>query len=262
MTFLNHLEKRFGFLAVPGIIRYVVLLNALVFALQLVAPGYENFLALDRAAVFSGEVWRLFTWIFIPSTTSPFWVLFFLLFLWFMGDMLEASWTPFRTTLFYISGWFFCTVAAVLLPGANIGPGANFFLNLSLLFAVATLQPNYQILFFFLIPMKLRTLGWISLILPGLMFATASPAGKAAIVISLANYALFFGPAFLRERAQRASNSMRLAKFDKARDLSEPMHRCEVCGRTELTDPDLEFRVTADGREFCMDHLPSRTKNS
>lgn len=259
MTFLDRLEKKLPFLAVPGIIRYVVLFNALVFALQLIAPGYAEALALDRSKVFSGEIWRLFTWIFLPRTMSPVWILLFLLFLWFMGEMLEGSWGAFRTTLFYLSGWFFCTVAAVLLPGAESGTGANFFLNLSLLFAVATLQPNYQILFFFVIPMKLKVLGWISLILPGLLFMTASPAGKAAILISLANYVLFFGPAWLRERSKTSAITARRERYEKAADPSGTnLHQCAVCGRTEFTDPDLEFRVAADGREFCTEHLPSK----
>ncbi|MCR5293755.1 MAG: hypothetical protein K6E30_01090 [Lachnospiraceae bacterium] len=35
-------------------------------------------------------------------------------------------------------------------------------------------------------------------------------------------------------------------------------HRCEICGRTELSDPDLEFRYCSrceGSHEYCMDHL-------
>ena len=35
-------------------------------------------------------------------------------------------------------------------------------------------------------------------------------------------------------------------------------HRCEICGRTDISDPDLEFRFCSkcDGaHEYCMDHL-------
>ena len=38
----------------------------------------------------------------------------------------------------------------------------------------------------------------------------------------------------------------------------QPRHRCEICGRTDITDPDLEFRFCskcAGSREYCMDHL-------
>jgi hypothetical protein len=29
-----------------------------------------------------------------------------------------------------------------------------------------------------------------------------------------------------------------------------------VCGRTEISDPELDFRMAADGEEYCEDHLP------
>jgi hypothetical protein len=38
---------------------------------------------------------------------------------------------------------------------------------------------------------------------------------------------------------------------------AESLHKCAVCGATELTDPNLEFRVARDGEEYCMKHLPS-----
>lgn len=254
---LDHLDSRFGRYAIPGLIRYVVLFNALVYVLQLLAPGYLNLLQLDVAAVYSGEVWRLFTWIFVPRTTSTLWILFALLFLWFLGDLLEASWTAFRVNLFYLSGWFFCTVAALVLPGSNLEPGANFFLNLTVLLAAATLQPNYQILFFFVIPLKLKWLAWISLLAPVLLFLGSSPAGQGAIAMSLANYALFFGPAYFRERKTQHVVAARRARFEPAATADETLHRCVVCGRTEESAPDLEFRVARDGREYCSEHLSS-----
>ena len=33
-------------------------------------------------------------------------------------------------------------------------------------------------------------------------------------------------------------------------------HRCAQCGKTEITAPDLEFRVSRNGEEYCFPHLP------
>ncbi|MDB4802030.1 hypothetical protein OAG92_07255, partial [Akkermansiaceae bacterium] len=33
------------------------------------------------------------------------------------------------------------------------------------------------------------------------------------------------------------------------------LHRCVVCNRTELSDPQLDFRVAENGDEYCLDHL-------
>jgi hypothetical protein len=38
--------------------------------------------------------------------------------------------------------------------------------------------------------------------------------------------------------------------------MDEALHRCAVCGATELTDPNLDFRVARDGEEYCIAHLP------
>ena len=88
MTWLDKLERRIGFLAVPGLLRYVGFLTALVFVLEKVNPGYLRLLDLDPVAVMHGEVWRLITYIFIPQMASmlplPDWVnvAFYILFLW------------------------------------------------------------------------------------------------------------------------------------------------------------------------------------
>ena len=39
---------------------------------------------------------------------------------------------------------------------------------------------------------------------------------------------------------------------------AKTLHCCAQCGRTEISDPDLDFRVTAAGEEFCTEHLPAR----
>ena len=40
---------------------------------------------------------------------------------------------------------------------------------------------------------------------------------------------------------------------------NEALHRCKACSRTELTSPDLEFRVSGtDGEEYCAEHLPAK----
>lgn len=257
-SLIDRLEMRWGHRAIPGLIRYVVLLNALVYVLQLLAPGYTQSLDLVPAAVWQGEIWRLFTWVFLPGTYSPFWILFALLFLWFLGDLMEGSWTSFRVNLFYLSGWFFTTLAALLIPGVGLAAGANVFLNLTVLFAAATLQPNYQILLFFVIPLKLKWLAVFSTLGPALLFLSLPLGGKIALLLSMANYLIFFAPGLIADVKNRQSTQKRRARFEEALAEVEALHHCCVCGRTDESHPDLEFRVTADGTEYCREHLPSK----
>src|SRR5438132_11127476 len=99
MTWLDKLERRFGFLGIPGLIRIVIGFTALVYVLVYLNRGFESLLTLDLALILRGQVWRLVTYIFIPQTFSPLWVLLSLWFLWFICDGVERAWGPFRLLL-------------------------------------------------------------------------------------------------------------------------------------------------------------------
>jgi membrane associated rhomboid family serine protease len=252
VTFLDRIERRFGGLAIPGLIRYVVGLNALVYLLLLVSPGYGNLLTLDREAIFSGQIWRLVTWIFLPNTTSPIWILFFLWFTWFVGEQLESVWGSFRLTAYYLLGVVVSTVAALVF-GAS---GANFLLTLTLLLALATIAPNFQVLLL-VFPIKLKWLAAISLAYPWGLYLMLGPLPvKAAIIVCLGNYLLFFGPSWIRRFRDNASNTARRTRFQSRAAAPETLHRCQTCGITEASHPDAEFRVASDGHEYCQKHIP------
>jgi len=253
MTFLDRLEKSLGRFAIPGLIRYVVAFNTLVFLIVTFEPGYAAVLDLDRSAVLRGEVWRLVTWIFIPETTRILWIIFYLLFTWWIGDMLESSWGAFRLNAYYLLGMLLC-IASALIFGVS---GGNFFLSLSLFLAVATLAPNFEILLFLILPVKMKWVALFSLLLPFLYLVFGPLSAKMMVVMCLGNYLLFFGPSFLRNRMDQRQTANRRARFQSAK-TSEALHHCETCDATEISHPDTEFRVTATGQEFCLDHLPSK----
>ncbi|MGC1481191.1 MAG: hypothetical protein WA771_11845 [Chthoniobacterales bacterium] len=251
MSPTDTLEKYLGRFAIPGLIRYVVSLNALVFLLLTIEPGYRAALILDRDLVLSGQVWRLVSWIFIPNTDSFIWVFFFLYFTWWLGDLIEGAWGTFRLNLYYFVGYLGCTAAALVF-GQTFANGA---LIASLLFAVGTLMPNLEVMLFLVLPVKIK---WVALFSVGvfvMMMLSGDWSTRAAIVVTFANYLLFFGPEFIRGTVDSRKTASRRAKFEAAKVTTETLHRCEKCGRTEVSDPDLEFRVTSSGKEFCTDHL-------
>ncbi len=255
MSLLATLEKHLSRFAVPGLIRYVVALNALVFLLGMANPGYVQALTLDRQAILSGEVWRLVSWIFIPTVSGLIWVLFYLLVTWQLGEMIESTWGTFRLNLYYVTGYLGCTAAALVF-GQSL---ANVALNSSLLFAAGTLLPNLQMLLFGILPIKLKWIALVSAVLLSLSLLAGDWGTRAALLVCFANYALFFGPALLRDAAQRREINARRARFEVAQvPATETLHRCEVCGRTEVSNPELDFRVSTDGHEYCTAHLPAR----
>jgi hypothetical protein len=196
----------------------------------------------------------LFSWIFIPNTFSLLWVIFYLMFTWWMGDLIESTWGTFRLNLYYLVGYLGCTAAALIF-GQSF---ANTALNASLLFAVGTLAPDLQIFLFGILPLRLKWVALISVALFCLTFAQGDWGTRAAILVTFSNYLLFFGPAFLRHSAEARRVAARRAKFEIAKQPDATLHLCATCGRTEVSNPELEFRVSADGHEYCTAHLPAR----
>ncbi|MBX9742919.1 MAG: rhomboid family intramembrane serine protease [Chthoniobacterales bacterium] len=268
MHFLHSLERRCPWLAIPGLIRFVALFNALVFVLHLIAPGYESLLMLNREAILHGEIWRLVTWIFIPETFQPFWIFFALLFLWFLGDGLEEALGAFRTTLFYVTGMIACTIVALIFGSY----GANTFLNLSLLYAFATIHPDYKVLFLFVIPLRISWLAFLSCLLTTIGALAEPRAAQVALVVTLANYFLFFWPLLLfkyrhaqgrHHKKKRNFPQLTVSLFKQKPELENTsLHYCQTCHRTEQIAPELSFRVTADGKEYCLEHLPKMTQST
>lgn len=255
MDWKDRIEKRMGWIAIPGLIRYVAAANLLVFVLAKLVPGYLSYLALDSTAILHGQVWRLVSWMLIPQTMSYFWILFTVLWLWFLGDFLEATWGTFRSNIFFWLGVGGCTVGAFL--AGTIGGTFNWYLNLSILFAFATLDPNHPVYFFFL-PLKAKWLAWASAVFLALEFVASPLLGKVALLLSFSNYLIFFGPTLWRDLRHAKKVKARRQQFIKASQPEETtLHRCIVCGATEISAPERDFRVSANGQEYCSQHLPS-----
>jgi membrane associated rhomboid family serine protease len=257
MTFLDKLERRLGFIAIPGLVRAIVTLNALVFILVYLNKGFDSYLALDVARIREHwELWRLVTYIFVPQTAHPLLVLIALWFLWFIGDGLERAWGPFRLTLYFLVGMIGTTLAAVL----SNSQFSNQMLFTTLFFAFAHFYPDEIIYVFFILPLKIKWIAWAYAAFLLLAFVTQSNSYRLALIAALSNYLIFFGPGMIQHLRQRKEVAVRRKRFEiQARSEEEPLHRCATCGATELSDPSLEFRVAKDDEEYCLAHLPRPT---
>lgn len=262
MKWMDKLEKHFGHLAIPGIVRYILLIQAAFFFLILAMPELQSQLVLDPAAVLQGELWRLITYVFIPpGAYSGGWIVFVIIyFLFFLsvGDNIEAHWGTFKLNLYLLCGMIFMTIVAFFIVRGQI---TNGYLMLSLFLAYATLFPEKTIYIFFVIPVKLKWIGIITAAFLVFEMIFGTFAQKAAILISLGNYFVFFGPTLVQLyqsiRIQSAQKE-RLTQFrtSSSKDENGSFHQCAVCGRTDLSDPALEFRISGkDGQEYCNEHI-------
>ena len=124
MTWIDRLERRARRLAVPNLMFFISGGMLLVYLLSLLFPHLTGLLSLDRAALFRGQVWRLLTFLFVPPTTSPLWILFQLYFNCLLGRGLEQQWGVFRFNLYYLCGMAGAILAA-LLTGVLAPRGAS-----------------------------------------------------------------------------------------------------------------------------------------
>jgi hypothetical protein len=261
MSWISWLEARIGFLGVPRLMQLIALLNGLVYLLNFFQPSYVLALLLIPERILHGEVWRLVSYIFVPEVLlrggnpalQPLFLFVYLWFLVWMGDALEHAWGAFRVTFYYFLGMVGVTVAAFFFGGGGL---FAFLLNLSLFFAFATLYPDVQIYVFFVLPLKIKWLAFISLAPLLLELLWGSLSTKAAILVSFLNYFVFFGPSAYARLQDRSATDIRKRKFQSKGSPEETLHRCAICKRTEKSNPELEFRVSRNGEEYCLDHLP------
>ena len=169
--------------------------------------GIWSKLSLYMPAVLQGEVWRLITFIFVPSASTPISLLLTLYLMWLIGHTLEQSWGDFRFNVYYLLGVLGAILAAVIT-----GWGTTYYLNLSLFFAFAMLYPEMRLLLFFIIPVKIK---WLALFAGALCLFSLVFGGWAerlSVLFSLLNFLLFFGGDFWRTARQE----LRYAKNRRA----------------------------------------------
>lgn len=256
MSLLDRLERKFGRFAIRGLMGYIVGLNAFVFLLTFLdnTGEYIMKLVLIPPLVLQGEVWRLITYIFIPPTYDLLWVVFTLYFYYMIGNSLEHEWGSFKFNIFYLVGMIGTTAAAFITNGG----ATALYLNLSLFLAFARLFPNYQLLIFFVLPVKVKYLAWLDWAFFAYTVIFQPLPFKIIAVVSIINYFLFFGKDIVFGFKNRGRAYYNKQKYNARLPRNLTVHRCTVCGKTEKDDPGLEFRYCVDcegNYEYCMEHL-------
>ncbi len=272
---------------IPNLMLYVALGSAVVYILSMFDRSSTLYYALcfDRSLILQGQIWRLVTYAFTYDAGNILLTAVGLLCYFSLGKAMENAWGTLKFNLFYFSGILLMDVFCMIFGGwADIS-----YLNLSLFLGYATMYPNAQFLFLFIIPVK----AWIfALVDLGLtLYSTVSllsagyfPYGLFPLV-TIGNYFLFFGkdvvnviPLSWRINAGRlfkrkpkpSSGNYKTIHFhaagsyqaSTARAKAPYSHRCSVCGRTDVSDPDLEFRYCSRCNGYycyCQEHISNHT---
>ena len=256
---------------------YISLGSALVYLFTQVDPSnlLYSWLCFDREAILSGQVWRLFTYPLCYSAGTVFWTALGLICYYSLGQAIENLWGTFRFNLFYLTGVVLMDIFCMIFGGY----ADSYYLNLSLFLAYATLYPDTQFYILFVVPVKAWILAVIDLALILVGLFDIFPYNLFPL-IALGNYFLFFGkdvvnlfPISWRVNAKRAVKKA-THPGKKGKTIPFPTagsyqathatvkapytHKCTVCGRTDLSNPDLEFRYCSRCKGYhcyCSEHI-------
>lgn len=253
MKILDTLERRFGFLAIHNLTVYLIVGQVLTFAMMALRGNQLEILrhmvfTFDRFA--SGEVWRIISFLLIPPPAHWIWIAFAWIVFYLMGTALERHWGAFRYTLYLFIGVLGAVIVAAFYPTM---PVTNYYIGYSVTFGFAYLYPNFELRIYFILPVKIK---WLALIIAVLLLVELinSPTPIRLVILgSLINFPLFFGADLIR--SLRAKKRVSERKAEKRKLEAEPFHVCSVCGATDLTNPERDFRYRKEGAicSVCLD---------
>ena len=256
-------------IGIPNLMLFITLGSAVVYLMRMCGMDeLASILAFDRTAILRGQVWRLFTYIFVYDAGNILLTAISMFCYFSLGRAMEASWGTLRFNLFYFTGMVLMDVFCMLFGGyANV-----YYLNLSLFLGYATLYPDARFLLFFFIPVRAWIFALVDLGLTLMDVANLALAGQFPYclfpLIAIANYFLFFGadvvnvlPPAWRGRRKPSPKIVDVPPVRKAapkQDKTPYTHRCVVCGRTDISHPNLEFRYCSKCKGYfcyCEDHI-------
>lgn len=257
MPLLDKFERLFGRFAIRNLALYLVIGQVFVLLatmMQLINPAT---LVYRPVLVMNGEWWRVFTFMFLipmPSTTMGFiftafgWYLFYL-----MSNALEDHWGAFRFNVFLFSSFALTVLLTFLAPRYAV---TNIFILGSVFLAFAYLNPDFELVLFFILPVKIKWLAMIAWAWNLYLFIRGDLSDRLQIGAAVGAFFLFFGGDMIRTLRQGRRTVTRRA--EKAVEESKPRHVCHVCGKTDRSHPQLDFRYCskcAGDQCYCPEHI-------
>ena len=284
MNWLNKLERRWGRYAIPNLIVWLIGAYTIGFVLYMINPAIMNMLTLSPYHILHGQVWRLVTWIFMPTETNLIFLLIMAMFYYQLGTALERNWGTFRFNVYIFSGIIFTIIGAFILyavyyvmnastfsampellarVSSSMGYGFSVnYINMSIFLAFAVMYPDMQVMLYFIIPIKMKWMAIVYAVLIVYHLIAGSWPVRVSIVMSMLSFVVFF--LSTRNLSRYTPHEIHRRQAFRAQ-MREPRpgsgitkHKCAVCGRTELDAPSLEFRFCSkcEGNyEYCSDHL-------
>lgn len=277
MNWLDKLEQKWGRYAIPNITRFAVVAVLVGYLINMLGTGaaITQLCSFSGYHILRGQIWRLFTWIFIPTSSMSILSLLFVACLLMLGSSMESYLGTFRMNVYFFGGILISDIGGLLiylifhLP-VHLTP---YYILFSMYLMLGLFMPEAVILVSFVFPVKMK---WMVVVYIleiiyeiycnfkiGAAYGDALSYGialSAEIVLAMINLGIFvYSCKHHLSLKQRRRKKNFQAQFSQPRPGSGiSHHKCCICGRTELDDPTLTFRYCskcAGNREYCQEHL-------
>ncbi len=295
---MSNFEKKFGKYAIKNLSLILIMCYACGYLMKWINPGFFTYLYLNPYEIIHHfQIWRLVTWLIVPPDSFDFWTLLMLYFYYSIGTSLERTWETYRYNVYIFSGILFTAAGAFILYGVSSLLGAQslglwmtvdgyityptmfstYYVNMSIFLAYAATFPDYEVLLFFILPIKVKFLGIIYGAMLVYQFIVGYGTSSAlfyynlgirfVITASLLNFVVFFFTS--RKKVRRGPIKIirqqvvkQQLRHETKKSSGITRHKCAVCGRTDETNPELEFRFCSKcngNYEYCQEHLFTHT---
>ena len=285
---LDKLEKKLGKYAINNLIIYILcgygIGYLLLFGETYTRVPYLSFFTLEPYYILHGQIWRLITWVLVPPSGLSLWTIIMFMLYYQLGSVLERTWGAFKFNVYIFGGILLTVIGAFIayfVYSQSLGVAgiliddytkaySTQYINMSIFLAFSACFPDMQVLLYFIIPIKMKWMSIFYLVIVGYNVFQAFKVGNfivvTLIIASLLNFFIFwlmtrkynrYNPKEIHRRAEfkRQATPPRSTYRD---GTPIAKHKCAVCGRTEITNPELEFRFCSKcngNYEYCSDHL-------
>ena len=254
MNLLDKLERKLGRYAIPNLTVYLIAGQSFFYVLYLTGKLGRETTVLSAGLLMEGEWWRLLTLPFDPPRQGPLFVIFAWYIFYIMASALEGHWGSFRYNCFLLTGYLLTVGVAFITPAY---PVSNTFLAGSVFLAFAFLFPDFELLLFFVLPVKVKWLALLAWLGYGFQFLFGGWPTRLLVLAAIGNFLLFFG-GDLRWllKSGRRQVVKKAGRFSRRED--EPFHRCTVCGITDKSHPQMDFRYCPECEGqcgYCQEHV-------
>ena len=220
MRWIEILEDKFHAWALPNIGFYLIALQAIGVVLLISEKTAVDRLWLHGSSVLHrGEIWRLLSFLMLPETLSPLFLLFAFYIFIMISHALEERWGIFKFNLYLLTGYVITVLSIFIKPGIIV---TNTYFLGSVFLAFATLFPDVTFRLFLILPVKVKWLGWLTV--TGYLFTLLNPlenpiaeGRKWGVYSAFVTYLLFFG----EELWIQFKRKQRARLFSKDKDMSK-----------------------------------------